>query len=158
MDEKTKQKIAKILRAVLGVLAAILVIVAVSSVTAGGGEPATLQETLAFIAVGGTALGALVSQVLEDFEFFQNLSGQWRSIVIKLFTLGLPSLAAALLPIIPILPPPFDQAWALAVTAVLMFLGSQVWHVAINKRRTGAADLDRPIKWGEIEERIHTMQ
>jgi hypothetical protein len=125
------------LRTAFNVLAAVAVIVAVASVAAGGGEvPAGILDTLGFIAIGGAAFGALVSQVLEDYDWFQKLPGYWREIVVKGITFVLPIVAALGQSFLPgELPAPFDRAWTLVVLGVLMFLGSQAWHFAANRRR-----------------------
>jgi hypothetical protein len=126
----------EVLRTVLAVVAALLLIVAMSSLAAGGEELVGVEATLTFLAAGGAAIGAVVSQVLEDFEWFQSLTSAWREIVVKLATFGLPIAAGVILKLIPRpVPEPFDQLWVIAMMAVLSFLGSQAWHFAANRGR-----------------------
>jgi hypothetical protein len=122
---------------VFAVLAAIALVVALTSLEAGeAGEPGGLRETLTLLSAGGAIIGAVVSQVLEDFEWFNRLQSATKELVVKAFTLGLPIVAGALLQFVPAeVPAPFNNLWMLGVLAVLMFLGSQVYHVAVNRGR-----------------------
>jgi len=129
-----------VLRTVVAVLASLALIIALSSMTAGDGQPAGLAETLGFISVAGAAFGAVVSQALEDAGWFQELSSFWREMVVKIISFGLPALAGLAQQFLPDpVPAPLDQAWVLAVLAIMMFLGSQVYHAAVNRGRTYTA-------------------
>jgi len=124
-------------RTAFAVLVAILLIVALSSVTAGDGEPAGIRETLAFISVAGAAFGAVISQALEDADWFQNLSSFWREVVVKIITGVLPLGAFILLEFLPVeIPAPINQIWVWSVLALITFAAGQVYHVSVNRGRT----------------------
>lgn len=125
-----------VLRTVFAVLAALALIVALVSIQAGeAGEPGGIKATLGLLAAGGTLVGAIISQVLEDYEWFQNLTSSGREIVVKVMTFGLPFLAAVVLQFLPAeIPAPFNQVWGLLVLAAVSFLGSQVYHAAVKER------------------------
>jgi len=125
------------LRTVFAVVATLALIIALSSMAAGGGQPAGLLETLTFITAGGAAFGAVISQALEDAGWFQKLSSFWKEMVVKLISFGIPALAGVALRFLPdTVPAPINQVWVLAILAIMMFLGSQIYHAAVNRGRT----------------------
>lgn len=124
------------LRNIFAVLVTILIIVALSSVAAGGGVPAGIRETLLFISVAGAAFGAVISQALEDADWFHKLDSFWREIIIKGITFVLPVGAYTILHFLPAeLPAPIDQIWVWIVLGLISFASGQIYHASVNRVR-----------------------
>lgn len=90
--------------------------------------PLTIVELFKFI---GTPvfIGVLVSFLLERVPWFQNLSSDVKALVALLLSVLLPILSYVLLNYVPASFVEALQPWyAAAVTGVIGFIGSQVWH------------------------------
>jgi hypothetical protein len=126
-----------VLRTVFAVLVTLLMVVALSSMAAGGGEPAGIKDTLTLIAAAGAVFGTVVSQALEDTEWFQKLTPFGREIVVKVVTFALPLGAFIGLEYLPAeIPPLIDQAWVWIVLGLVGFASTQIYHAATNRGRT----------------------
>jgi len=123
-----------VLNTVLRVLLAVLFVIATASMAAGDGSPASVEDTLKFIAFSGIFAGAFISAALENFAWFQKLTSLWKRVVVGAFVTVLPALSIFLMNTVPsgvwAIIEPF---WPVLVTAIIGWVGSQVYHSVVNR-------------------------
>jgi len=125
-----------ILNTVGRVLLAVLFVIALASTVAGDGEPAGAVKTLEFIVGSGLFVAAFISDALERFEWFQGLSAMLKRLVVGVFVTGIPILATWLLAVVPAsVWTTVELFWPALVALIIGWVGSQVYHFAVNKRR-----------------------